>query len=94
MESDDWAPRYRIKLAALLQGLTLLAFVQQAPCVLRRFRVFMFAFMDAWSALNHNELAIIEDFCRQLMNGFEERPRVQFHERLESQDSGSGQPGN
>jgi hypothetical protein len=48
--------------AAGMQFLTVLALVQQAPFALRRFRAFMFALMDAWSALNHAELAIVEVF--------------------------------
>ena len=56
--------------AAGVQLFTVLALVQQAPFALRRFRSFMFALMDAWSALNHAELAIVDNFCRQLMNGF------------------------
>ena len=76
-----------------MQLLTLLAFVQQAPYALRRCRAFMFALMDAWSALSGSEVAIVEDFCRQLMRGFENTPRVQDGSQDEPQPRGGMQSG-
>ena len=75
-----------------MQLLTLLAFVQQAPYALRRCRAFMFALMDAWSALSGSEVAIVEDLCTKLLHGFENRPRVQDGSQDEPQPHDRMQP--
>ena len=76
-----------------MQLLTLFALVQQAPYALRRFRALMFALLDAWPALNNSEVAIVEDFCRLLVHGFD-RPRVQSRVQNEPQFRGSLHVGN
>ena len=74
-----------------MQIITLLAFVQQAPYALRRCRAFMFALLDAWSALSGSEVAIVEDFCRHLMYGLDNRPREQNGVPGDQQPSGASQ---
>ena len=52
-----------------VQVLTLATFVQQVPRAVRRLRAITLALSEAWSALSASERAIVNDFCRHILQG-------------------------